>query len=170
MDTNPSGREKDAIVSRRLADSFRTVLLRWLAVFREMYRQPTSDLSIACYEELLSDLSAAELDAACRQAMKGSDFMPTVATIRKALHQLQEIDPPSTFIRYPEVSARDRILSEEEEAQIANVKKRIGLVANRKTETAEPPNRRPKAIYTPRSTPKPIEEQKAELRRRGLID
>jgi hypothetical protein len=54
-------------------------------------------------------------------------------------------------------------------AQIAEVKNKIGLIANRKTETVAPPDRKGKAIYTPRSTPKPIEEQKAELQRRGLI-
>jgi len=134
------------------------------------YRQPTSDISIECYRELLSDLKPAQLEAACRRAMQTSEYMPTVATIRNAHRKLESNEETrSTFIRYPEVTEQDRKLSQEEEAQIAEVKKRIGVIANRKMETVEPPDRKAKTIYTPRSTPRPIEEQKAELRKRGLL-
>ncbi|HXJ05019.1 MAG TPA: hypothetical protein VNH65_07965 [Candidatus Acidoferrum sp.] len=171
MSENPSTKNEVVRTQRPSLESFQTVLARWLARFGEHYRQPTSDISIECYRELLSDLKPAQLDAACRRAMQTSEYMPTVATIRNAHRKLESIEETrSTFIRYPEVTDQDRKLSQEEEAQIAEIKKKIGVVANRrKTKTVMPPDSKEKTIYTPRSTSRPIEEQKAELRRRGLL-
>jgi hypothetical protein len=100
--------------------------------------------------------------------MRISEFVPTVATIRKALRELEDRDPPGTFERYPEVSPDDRILSDEDEARMAELKRRLGLIGSHNSETDRSASH-PKTTYTPRTSPKPIEEQKAELRRRGLL-
>jgi hypothetical protein len=171
MSENHSTRREVVQIPKTSLPSWELVLAGWLAKFGEHYRQRISKISVDVYRELLGDLSAAELDAACRRAMQTSEYMPTVATIRNALRKLEPIEQArSTFIQYPEVTEQDRKLSQEEEAQIAEIKKRIGVMANRrKMETAKPPDRKEKTIYTPRSTPRSIEEQKAELRRRGLL-
>jgi hypothetical protein len=171
MSENHSTKGEVVQISRTSLPSWKLVLAGWLAKFGEHYRQRISKISVDVYRDLLSDLSAAELDAACRRAMQTSEYMPTVATIRSALRALRSIETtPSTSLRYPEVTEKDRKLSLEEELQIEEIKKRIGLIANPKqTQTPKSPDRKEKAIYTPRSTPRPLEEQKAELRKRGLL-
>ena len=68
---------------------FWTVLRKHLAIFTEHYRQPMSELSVLAYAEDLSDLSPEQLDAACIEARRTSEFMPVSATIRNCLSEIR---------------------------------------------------------------------------------
>ena len=129
--------------------------MEWLARFTEHYRQPISKISADTYREGLSDLNSAQLDAACREAMRTSEFMPVVATIRNALHKIQntEVDNFTGVEWDPELERqrRERQAAFEAEQQ-----------ATTKTEP-------PAVIPKPRRTYKSIEQQKEELRQKGYI-
>jgi hypothetical protein len=123
----------------------------WLARFSEHYRQDLSDISADTFREGLGDLSAEQLDAACREALRTSEYMPVVATIRNALKKLEtaEVDyvPPRTV--FPEVKPEDRILTPAEEQHINELKAKIFNIGDKRTKT--------------------LEEQKAELKKRGFL-
>ena len=68
---------------------FWDVLKKHLAIFTEHYRQPMSELSVVAYAEDLRDLTPEQLDAACIEARRTSEFMPVSATIRNCLSRLQ---------------------------------------------------------------------------------
>lgn len=65
--------------------AFSRALKSWLALFSEHYRQEISELGAVGYLEGLADLTAAQLDLACAEALRSSRFLPTVADIRAAL-------------------------------------------------------------------------------------
>jgi hypothetical protein len=156
--------------STRSQMSSQQILVEWLAKMAEHYRQPISEISASVYRMELSDLSAAEMDAACRRAIRMSEFLPTVATIRNSLKEIQSFEEtPSTFIRYPEIDPSERVLTEDEQKQMDELKKKLGILAREKSISPNPksPDRKEKKIYTPRATPKSIADQKAELRRKG---
>lgn len=127
--------------------------MEWLARFVEHYRQPISKISADTYREGLADLNAAQLDAACRKALRDSEFMPTVATIRKALREIEntEVDYVKTHVDYEPVSPEERMLTEEEQQRLNELKARIFNVDG------------------DAKKPRPITQQKEELRKRGYI-
>ena len=105
---------------------FWTVLRKHLAIFTEHYRQPMSELSVLAYAEDLSDLTPDQLDAACIEARRTSEFMPVSATIRNCLSKIRTseqvfLGPP--LLEYPEITAEEReaalVFSEE-------LKKKLG--------------------------------------------
>jgi hypothetical protein len=160
MGTNHSMKNEVTRPPARSVESFQTVLTRWLVTFGEHYRQPLSEVSVACYRDNLSDLNPEELDAACRRALWTSEFMPTVATIRNALRSSETT--PRTLIQYPEVSPAEREISPELQKAVDDLKQKLRV---------DEPVKKSQSVkkITPMSSPRPIEEQKAELRRRGWL-
>lgn len=162
-DTNPSKKGEVVKVSKTSLPSWELVLAGWLARFQDHYRQRLSQISIDVYKELLRDLNTAELDAACREAMTTSEFMPNVATIRNALRSLRSIEvTPRTFIRFADVNPEDRIYTAEDQKRIDDMKVKLGILEDQKRiepQRKTPANRRVSSI----------EQQKAELRRRGFL-
>ena len=85
-----------------------------------------SELSVLAYAEDLSDLTPDQLDAACIEARRTSEFMPVSATIRNCLSKIRTseqvfLGPP--LLEYPEITAEEReaalVFSEE-------LRKRLG--------------------------------------------
>jgi hypothetical protein len=68
-------------------ESAGTVLLGWLRIFSRHYRHEMQMDDLPIYAEALSDLTAQQIDAACRSALKTSHFWPTVADIRAQLNE-----------------------------------------------------------------------------------
>jgi hypothetical protein len=64
-----------------------TVLLDWLRIFSRHYRYPMTKDDLPIYAEALCDLTAEQIDAACKSALKACRFWPTVADIRAQLDQ-----------------------------------------------------------------------------------
>jgi ribosomal protein L29 len=77
---------------------FLEILRKHLAVFSQVYRQPIGELAAMAYGEDLAELSAEELDAACREARKTSEFLPTSATILKAAQQIKTNRQQQVFL------------------------------------------------------------------------
>lgn len=163
---NKSSRSTNAEVvkqSRTSLPSWETVLGRWLARMSDHYRQSLSAISADTYRELLSDLSTAELDAACRHAVQTSQFMPTVAIIRNALREIRSSGAtPSTSIQFPEVPESERTFTPEMEKASAEFKKHLGITSKEKKIPV-------RNAYVPRTDSKPIEEQKRDLKRKGFL-
>jgi hypothetical protein len=135
------------------------VLRKHLAIFGEHYRQPMSELSVLAYAEDLADLTPEQLDAACIEARRTSEFMPVSATIRNCLSRIHGsgqvyLGPP--LLEYPEITAEEReaalVYSEE-------LKEKLG-----------PPEPRPgRKALTVRPSVLSVEQQKEELRKRGFL-
>jgi hypothetical protein len=123
----------------------------WLAKFSEHYRQPISKISALVFKEELCDLTPEQLDVACREVIRTSEYMPTTATIRNALKRIQDVEvdyvPPRTV--FPEVKPEDRVLTPAEEQHINELKAKIFNIGDKRTKT--------------------LEEQKAELKKRGFL-
>ena len=64
-----------------------TVLLGWLRIFSRHYRYAMEKDDLPIYAEALCDLTAEQIDAACKSALKTCRFWPTVADIRAQLDQ-----------------------------------------------------------------------------------
>jgi hypothetical protein len=134
-------------------------LKKHLAIFTEHYRQPMSELSVLAYAEDLADLTLEQLDAACIEARRTSEFMPVSATIRNCLSKICSSEPVylgPPLLEYPEITAEEReaafVFSEE-------LKKKLG-----------PPEPKPKGKpLTVRPSMLSVEEQKEELRKRGYL-
>ncbi len=118
-----------------------------------------TELSVFAYAEDLADLTPEQLDAACIEARRSSEFMPVSATIRNCLSRIRSsgpvfLGPP--LLAYPEITAEEReaalVFSEE-------LKKKFG-----------PPEPKPRAkTLTVRPSMLSVEEQKEELRKRGYL-
>ncbi len=78
-------RPSDAAPLPAPSAAFSQVLKNWLALFSEHYRQEISELSAVAYLEGLADLTAAQLNLACAEALRTCRFLPNVADIRAAL-------------------------------------------------------------------------------------
>jgi hypothetical protein len=134
-------------------------LRKHLAIFTEHYRQPITELSVIAYAEDLSDLTPDQLDAACIEARRTSEFMPVSATIRNCFSKICDSDPiylGPPLLTYPEITAEEReaalVFSE-------GLKKKLG-----------PPEPKPKGkTLTLRPPTLSIEAQKEELRKRGYL-
>src|SRR5208283_1077046 len=75
--------------AQQQSTQFWTVLRKHLALFSEHYRQPITELSVIAYAEDLQSLSPEELDRACVEARRSSEFMPVSATILSASRKPQ---------------------------------------------------------------------------------
>ncbi len=70
-----------------------------------------SELSVLAYAEDLSDLSPEQLEAACIEARRTSEFMPVSATIRNCLSKIRSATPVflgPPLLAYPEISQEER--------------------------------------------------------------
>jgi hypothetical protein len=139
--------------------AFLDVLRKHLAIFGEHYRQPITELSVLAYAEDLADLTPDQLDAACIEARRTSEFMPVSATIRHCLSKIRSSEPVylgPRLLQYPEIAAEEReaalVFSEE-------LKKKLG-----------PPEPKPgRKTLTVQPSMLSIEQQKEELRKRGWL-
>lgn len=69
---------------------FTSTLAGWLRVFSRVYRRDLIPEDATIYAEALSDLSAEQVDAACRKAIQTCKFFPTIAEIRDQLDKAAE--------------------------------------------------------------------------------
>ena len=141
------------------SSAFLDVLRKHLAIFGEHYRQPITELSVAAYAEDLADLTPEQLNTACIEARRTSEFMPVSATIRNCLSKIHSAEPVylgPPLLEYPEITGEEReaalVFSEE-------LKKKLGSPSQK--------------IERPKLTVRPsllsLEEQKKILRERGLL-
>jgi hypothetical protein len=138
---------------------FWDVLRKHLAIFTEHYRQPMSELSVLAYAEDLSDLTPGQLDAACIEARRTSEFMPGSATIRNCHLKIRGSEP--VFLGPPLLSYSEITVEEREAALVFSeeLKRKLGQ-PSRKDE-------RPKITVRPSTLS--IEEQKKPLQEKGLL-
>jgi hypothetical protein len=142
--------ENLAAAEKTSRERFSVVLGVWLTRFAEHYLQPVTKTSADCYREILGHLSPGQIDRACRRAMETQDFIPKAATILRIHEEFEDAwSTPSTFAKYDEtpMSESDR---EAIKAELAGVAKKLSIVPGAK------PSR-------------PVEEQKRELRKKGLL-
>lgn len=129
-------------------------------MFSEHYRQPVSELSVIAYAEDLADLTAEQLDAACKEARRTSEFMPVSATIRAAHEKMRATETVLLgvpLLEYPPITDEERA----EALKFSEaLKKQLGVTPAKPAE--------PKKLTVEPST-RSFEEQKAELRRRGFL-
>lgn len=135
------------------------MLRKHLAIFGEHYRQPITELSVLAYAEDLADLTPEQLNAACIEARRTSEFMPVSATIRNCFSKLRSSEPlylGPPLLQYPDITAEER---EEALKFSEELKKKLG-----------PPSQKSEQ---PKLTVRPsllsIEEQKKILREKGLL-
>ena len=64
-------------------EEFLQELNKWMIVFTHVYRQPMTEATVWAYRETLCDLSVAELERGCKEAMRQTRFTPTPAEIRE---------------------------------------------------------------------------------------
>jgi len=141
-----------------------TVFKKHLALFSEHYRQPISELSTMVYAEDLAGLSWQDLDAACVHARQNSEFMPTSATILKAHAELSSSRAPAEYLGPPLIEYA-AVSAEEREAALAfseELKKKLAAIP-----PAEQIPKKKTLTFVPSRLS--LEEQKTELRRRGLL-
>ena len=132
MDSGKVSTSAEVVPQQRPYLRFSEVMMQWLARFTEHYRQPISKVSADTYREGLKDLTPGQLDAACREAMRTSEFMPVVATIRHAFQSLNNSGDSYTgrpaYLDEPPLSAEEREYTPEEAEQINKVKRSLGLM------------------------------------------
>ncbi len=132
-------------------------------MFTEHYRQPMSELSVLAYAEDLSDLTPDQLDAACIEARRTSEFMPVSATIRNCHLKIRSSEPVllgPPQLTYPEISQEER-----EEALKYSAALRAALAKSPPSQTQRQ-KRKPLAFPPSQFT---IEEQRAVLKRKGYL-
>jgi hypothetical protein len=117
-------------------------------------------LSVIAYAEDLVNLSAEQLDAACKEARRTSEFMPVSATILAAHEKMCE--PVSLGVPLLEYSP----ITDEERAEGLKfseaLKEKLAIPAK----TGQPAAQK-KLTLVP--SLRSLEEQKAELKRRGFL-
>jgi hypothetical protein len=117
MDSNLS-RTNGASKTPSPSTEFLAILKKHLAMFGELYRQRVSDLAIAAYAQDLMGLTPQQLDAACLQARRTSEFMPTSATILRCVPKQDNTFLGPAQIEYPPVTDDDRKAGEEFSAKL----------------------------------------------------
>ena len=136
--------------AQQQSTQFWTVLRKHLALLSEHYRQPITELSVIAYAEDLQSLSPEELDRACVEARRSSEFMPVSATILSASRKPRGneilLSGPRQ-LAYPEVTQEER-----EDALKFSAALRDAL-----------------KITTPVRQGLTIEEQKEILRKKGYL-
>jgi hypothetical protein len=138
---------------------FWAVLRKHLAIFTEHYRQPMNKLSVLAYAEDLSDLTPDQLDRACIEARRTSEFMPVSATIRNCLSRIRSSEPVylgPPLLEYPQIVAEERqealVFSEE-------LRKKLGPLSKK--------DERPRITVRPSTLS--IEEQRQILQEKGFL-
>lgn len=138
-------RNNEVKVMPEPSKAFLDVLKKHLAIFGEHYRQPISELSVAVYADDLKRLTAEQLDAACIEARRTSEFMPVSAAILTAHKELQKSGADEYLgprqIEYPPIS------KEEREAIIRDVE------AQQAKRQAEQPEKKPEPPHIPPFVP-----------------
>lgn len=135
------------------------MLRKHLALFGEHYRQPITELSVAAYADDLADLTPEQLNAACIEARRTSEFMPVSATIRNCLSRIRSAEPlylGPPLLQYPDIKAEER---EEALKFSEELKKKLGPPSQK--------SERPKLTVRPSLLS--TEEQKKILREKGLL-
>jgi hypothetical protein len=159
MSENPLSKRNDTERKERLAKSalvLTAYFKRWSLVF------PTHEVSkdqLKVYLMDLDDLLPTELEIGCREASRVAEQFPKPGHIRRALHESlshreEMLGPPR--LEYPPVSEEERL----EALKFSDkLKRELGI------KPAEPQGKKVR-VFPP---PKPIEQQKRELRERGYL-
>lgn len=154
-------KRNEAESPQKQSQEFWDVLKKHLAIFSEHYRQPISELSVIAYAEDLSTLTAEELNEACIKARQTTEFIPVSAKILECAQSLKSIrlqekycgtfhGPP--LLEYPELPPEE----------IEERKKWREEYAKSDPVNPEPPEK-PRIVHPP----KPLAQQKEELRKKG---
>jgi hypothetical protein len=136
-------------------------------VFSEHYRQPVSELSVIAYAEDLADLTAEQLDEACKEARRTSEFMPVSATIRAAHEKMRATGP--VYLGPPMLEYTETLTPEERDEAIKECRAKFKAAMQKQVEPAKPTPPKLKKVPLSATPPRSIEEQKAELRRKGFL-
>ena len=141
--------------------AFLDVLRQHLAIFTEHYRQPISELSVVAYAEDLACLTADQLDAACREARRTSEFMPVSAAILAAHESLSA---RQYQFAGPRLEWNPELEKERIERKIAWERQ---LQEGQNGDAPQNPQQhnRQRTAHVSKS----IEEQKEDLRKRGFL-
>lgn len=118
------------------------------------------------YAEDLVGLTPEQLDAACTKARQTSEFMPVSAAILKAHQDLQAPLYQGVFLGPPQLTYREVTQEEREDALKFSKQVRAHFKAPAEPTKPAEPAKKKLAIVPSKLT---IEEQKAELKRRGLL-
>jgi len=101
-----------------------SALTKWLLVFSQLYRQEATEAAVWAYRESLDDLSAEEIELACREAIRRLKFFPTPAEIRECLTLARANSKPLQQARLPEAEEEtpdDRVAREEALARLREI-------------------------------------------------
>lgn len=74
------------------ASTTEAVIRKWLVVFGSLFGRDMSELLIASWCELLSDLVPEVVEQACRRAAETCKFFPTPADVRVQIDRAEELD------------------------------------------------------------------------------
>jgi hypothetical protein len=160
MSENPLSKRNDVERKGRLAKSalvLTAYFKRWSLVF------PTHEVSkdqLKVYLMDLDDLLPTELEIGCREASRTAEQFPKPGHIRRALHENMShreemLGPPR--LEYPPVSEEERL---EALKFSEKLKKELGIKPMTQAEAKKI------RVFPP---PKPIEQQKRELREKGYL-
>jgi len=154
--------------AQQQSTQFWTVLRKHLALFSEHYRQPITELSVIAYAEDLQSLSPEELDRACVEARRSSEFMPVSATILSASRKPRGneilLSGPRQ-LAYPEVTQEER-----EDALKFSAALRDALkITTPVKATSEKVAKRSPVLFRESRQGLTIEEQKEILRKKGYL-
>ena len=129
---------------------------KWARVFPN---QPIGRETVLVYLEALADLSPEQIDAGCENAIKTAERFPAPGHIRKAV----PFDDRTSYLG-PRLLNYTETLTPEERAEALKfseaLKKKLGVIPAKPAE--------PKKLTIVPSL-RSIEEQKAELRRKGFL-
>jgi hypothetical protein len=153
----------DDVNRQRLSSQRTIVLVRWFKTWMDMF--PSHQITqnqMNGYLEALDDLTPEQIDVGCREASRTTEVFPKPAHIRAAMHTYygQETvysGPPQ--LTYPEIS------QEEREAALEFSQKVREHFAKDRPKDGEPGKKKLTIVPSKLS----IEEQKAELKRRGYL-
>jgi hypothetical protein len=165
---NPS--KNGAAVNRaKPSTEFWAVLRKHLKIFKEHYRQEISEISTLAYAEDLCSLTAEQLEAACIEARRSSEFMPVSAAILAAHKRLLASAPHEQFLG-PRLLAYSEIDPAERAKFVAELEANPAYqAAIAKLKIADPKPMREKPRIVPRPLMRSLEEQKRILRERGFL-
>jgi hypothetical protein len=116
-------------------------------VFSEHYRQPVSELSVIAYAEDLADLTAEQLDAACVEARRTSQFLPVSATIRAAHEKMRTTG--NLFLGPRMLSYTETPLTLAEREECIRESQKLKLALTRETQAARRDSPKPSYPESP---------------------
>jgi hypothetical protein len=156
--------------SRRSAEAIENVLGRFEETpggISEHYRQPVNELSVMAYAEDLAKLTPEQLDRACLEARRTSEFMPVSAAILKCHEQIERraANDRSAFLGVPQPTY-PKVSQEEREAALeysTALRKALGISPSSVIVPTQ------KRAVIPVQSPLNIQDQKEILRRKGYL-